>query len=53
MGFDRRRTERQEQFWIAAESITSGPRHAFYDHFNKVLDSIAWGQNSQPPIEHY
>ena len=53
MGLGRRRSERQEQFWIAAESIGSGPRHAFYDHLNKVLDSVQFDREIEDACEPY
>lgn len=53
MGLGRRRTERQEQFWIAAESIGSGPRHAFYDHLNKVLNAINFDRTLEQACESY
>ena len=53
MGLGRRRSERQEQFWIAAESIGSGPRHAFYDHLNQVLASVQFDREIEDACEPY
>lgn len=53
MGLGRRRSERQEQFWIAAESIGSGPRHAFYHHLNKVLASVQFDREIEDACEPY
>jgi transposase len=53
MGLGRRRTERQEQFWIATEAIISGPRHAFYDRLNKVLDSVEFDRRIEDACEPY
>ena len=37
MGMGRRKRERQEEFWIATESLPEVPRHIFYEKLNGVL----------------
>ena len=39
MGLGRRKRERQEEFWVAADSLPDAPRHAFYDVLNRLLES--------------
>ena len=39
MGLGRRKRERQEEFWVAADSLPDAPRHAFYDTLNRLLES--------------
>jgi len=41
MSLGRRRRERQQASWVAADAIGDGPRNAFYDRFNQVLDDCA------------
>ncbi len=42
MGMGRRPQERQGEFWIRTESLTSGPRHVFYDKLNGLLDEAGF-----------
>ena len=37
MALGRRRSERQETFWIAASETATGPRHVFYEQLNAIL----------------
>lgn len=37
MALGKRRTERQEELWIAAEDLARTPRHVFYEKLNQVL----------------
>ncbi len=37
MAWGRRKSERQETFWIAAAETASGPRHVFYERLNAIL----------------
>jgi len=40
MALGRRRSERQNEFWVAADKLGSGPRNVFYDRLNQVLAEI-------------
>ena len=37
MGMGRRKRERQEEFWVASDSLPEVPRHVFYEELNEVL----------------
>lgn len=39
MALGRRREERQQAFWVSAETV-SGPRDVFYDRLNQLLAEI-------------
>jgi transposase len=39
MGLGRRKRERQEEFWVAANALPEAPRHVFYDTLNRLLES--------------
>lgn len=53
MGLGRRRRERQQSFWVAAEKLGSGPRNAFYDRLNQVLDGIDFDRTLEAAAEPY
>src|SRR5690606_20237799 len=37
MSLGRKRRERQQEFWIAAEDLPSTTRHVFYEKLNRLL----------------
>jgi len=37
MALGKRRSERQREFWVAANDVASGPRHVFYEKLNAIL----------------
>jgi len=37
MALGKRNGERQAEFWVATQDLSSGPRHVFYDTLNQVL----------------
>ena len=39
MGLGRRKRERQEEFWIATESLPEVPRHIFYGLLARICGS--------------
>ena len=53
MGLGRRRRERQQSFWVAAEKLGSGPRNAFYDRLNRVLEEIDFDRKLEAAAEPY
>jgi len=40
MTLGRRRREHQDSFWVPTDRLGSGPRNAFYDRLNQLLDEI-------------
>ena len=38
MALGKRKTERQQEFWISANEAATGPRHVFYEKLNAILD---------------
>ena len=53
MGVGRRPRERQGEFWVAAEDLGGGPRNAFYDRLNELLDEIGFDQALEEAVEPY
>ncbi len=53
MGVGRRPRERQGALWVAAEALGSGPRHAFYDRLNELLDEIGFDRTLEKAVEPY
>ena len=40
MTLGRRRSERQDSFWVATDKLGTGPRNAFYDRLNELLAEV-------------
>jgi transposase len=38
MSLGRKKQDRQQQFWVEADSLPDVPRHVFYDKLNELLD---------------
>ena len=53
MTLGRRRRERQETFWVATDRLGSGPRNAFYDRLNQLLDEIDFDRKLERAAEPY
>ena len=51
MTLGRRRRERQETFWVATDRLGSGPRNAFYDRLNQLLDEIDFDRKLERAAE--
>ena len=53
MTLGRRRRERQDTFWVATDRLGSGPRNAFYDRLNQLLDEIEFDRKLERAAEPY
>ena len=53
MTLGRRRREQQDTFWVAADRLGSGPRNAFYDRLNQLLDEIDFDRKLEKAAEPY
>lgn len=40
MALGKRKTRRQQEFWVQTEKLQTGPAHIFYDRLNKLLAEI-------------
>ena len=40
MALGKRKRQHQDTFWVAADKLGKGPRNAFYDRLNELLDEI-------------
>ena len=41
MALGQRRRQQQDTFWVAADKLGRGPRNAFYDRLNQLLDDTS------------
>ena len=53
MTLGRRRREHQDTFWVPADRLGSGPRNAFYDRLNQLLDEIDFDKKLEEAAEPY
>ena len=53
MALGRRRSERQGEFWVAADKLDNGPRNAFYDRLNELLAEIDFDRRLETAAEPY
>jgi transposase len=53
MGLGRRRSEQQDEFWVAADKLGKGPRNAFYDRLNQLLAEIEFDRKLEEAAEPY
>jgi IS5 family transposase len=53
MTLGRRRREHQDTFWVPADRLGSGPRNAFYDRLNQLLDEIGFDKKLEEAAEPY
>ena len=54
MGMGRRKTERQQEFWVPTQDLALAPRNVFYERLNRLLAEAnfdAWVQ--EMCREHY
>ena len=51
MSLGRRRTERQDTFWVSADKLGRGPRNAFYDRLNELLVEIDFDRKLEAAAE--
>lgn len=53
MTLGKRRREQQDSFWVAADRLGRGPRNAFYDRLNQLLDEIEFDKKLEKATEPY
>ena len=53
MGLGRRRSDRQEAFWVDAQKLGGGPRNVFYDRLNELLAEIEFDRKLEAAAEPY
>ena len=53
MTLGRRRSERQDSFWVATEKLGKGPRNAFYDRLNELLVEVDFDRKLEAAAEPY
>lgn len=53
MALGKRKRQHQDTFWVAAEKLGSGPRNAFYDRLNQLLDEIDFDGKLEKAAEPY
>jgi transposase len=53
MGMGRRKRERQQEFWLATDSLPLTPRHVFYEKLNGLLDEGGFDEMVEALCEPY
>lgn len=53
MGLGRRKKQKQQSFWVAADKLGGGPRNQFYDRLNQLLDEIDFDRRLEAAAEPY
>lgn len=53
MGMGRRPRERQQEFWIASDTLAQIPQHVFYDRLNQLLDEAGFDSFVEQLCEPY
>ena len=51
MGLGKRKRESQGSFWVATEKLCNGPRNAFYERLNQVLNEIHFDEKLEEAVE--
>jgi transposase len=51
MALGKRKRQQQDTFWVAADKLGSGPRNAFYDRLNQLLDEIDFDGKLEQAVE--
>ena len=51
MALGKRKRQRQDTFWVAADKLGSGPRNAFYDRLNRLLNGIDFDGKLEKAVE--
>ena len=53
MSLGKRRREQQDTFWVATEQLGSGPRNAFYDRLNQLLEEVEFDKKLERAAKPY
>jgi transposase len=53
MALGKRKRQHQDTFWVAADKLGGGPRNAFYDRLNRLLDEIDFDGQLEKAAEPY
>lgn len=51
MALGKRKRQQQDTFWVAADKLGSGPRNAFYDRLNQLLEEIGFDSKLEKAVE--
>ena len=51
MALGKRKRQQQDTFWVAADKLGCGPRNAFYDRLNQLLDEIDFDGKLEKAVE--
>ena len=51
MALGKRKRQQQDTFWVAADKLGSGPRNAFYDRLNQLLDEVDFDRKLEQAAE--
>ena len=53
MVLGKRKRQHRDMFWVAADQLGRGPRNAFYDQLNLLLDEIDFYSKLEKAAEPY
>lgn len=53
MALGRKKEERQQEFWVAMQDLAQTPRHAFYEHLNRLLAEADFDRRVEDLCEAY
>ena len=53
MSLGKRRRDHQDSFWVATDQLGNGPRNAFYDRLNQLLDEIEFDRKLEKAAKPY
>ena len=51
MAVGKRQRQQQDAFWVAADKLGHGPRNAFYDRLNRLLEEIGFDDKLEKAVE--
>ena len=51
MALGKRTRQQQDTFWVAADKLGNGPRNAFYDRLNQLLNEIDFDGKLEKAVE--
>lgn len=51
MALGKRKRQQQDTFWVAADKLGGGPRNAFYDRLNQLLNEIDFDGKLEKAVE--
>ena len=51
MALRKKKTEEQQELWVATADIAKAPRHVFYDRLNKLLNEAGFDSFVEQLVE--